>query len=671
MDMSDKTERRSFLPRALLIVLAGLAVMGMSPGPSDGGDAAGDAAGAGQLFESVAVKGVTDVRLGTDGVTLADFNRDGLLDKLLVHGGGPRAQIRLLLNRGDLGFSPSPLSINGAAAAEAATAPGGAGVGAAADFNGDGFLDVYLVMSGGSALDREGKIRSARGGGLLLLSAGGFNRFREASAPMGLIASHPIYERQATFGDVNADGFLDIAVAADNIGNAWTGLPWQRLMVYRPAASGRYEDGRFEDIGGTDVIPGFGGQPNCQPLHDKGGPNIALLDVDGDGDLDLVQTYQNDMTTGAPWHGACASANMLQGMFAWKNLLKETGDFRFERITTAPFDRSCHFTYNQEREVYDYVGHCLSHPYQSWFDYDNDGDLDFLTLGVLDYTWHVDSDRQGVSFHRNEGNFRFTEVTAEAGLEPLQWNYGQWNRFWKANIPRQSTTGDHFISISQQKPHLSDASVHTVMAYSASVIPGDFDNDGWVDLIYVNRHELDGAWGELRNVLFRNDRGYFRPTTTEYSGIDTNSIGGDAADLDNDGLLDLVLNLDPDHSYHNPDIPIPGGRYLDRVFHNAGAQGARAAHWLRVRFTGASDAVLMKAMVRAYAPGTRTLLGARLLTATNAYKAGSAIEAHFGLGPQARVDLELTPPGYRPIRFENLKADEIHTLAIPADALRR
>lgn len=657
---------RYSLLRSASLVVALVLLSAFSDGPTDGGDAARDAAGKGQLFESVAVSGLTDVIAGTDGISHADINKDGLIDMIVIRGGARAASLDILLNRGEGRFTRGDLNIT--AENQPFILHPGASVANLADFNSDGFLDMLIVKRGVGANTR-GEVLNEPGGPILLLSDGAWNKLKDVTRAMGLVTPHPIYQRQSTLGDVNNDGFMDILIAADNIANAWAGLPWQQLLVYRGSADGVFEHGHFQDVGGTSVIPGFGGVPTCRPGKDKGGPNSSMVDVDGDGDLDIVQTMHNDMTTGALWSGACASANMLQGMFAWKNMLVESGQFRFEPVTTAPFDRTCTFSYNQELKIYDYVGACLSHPYANWLDADNDGDFDLITLGVLDYTWHVDSERLGVSYQRNDGGFRFTELTGDTGLEPIAWTYGQWNRFWKANIPRDSSTATQFKNFSQQKPHLSGQDVHTVMAYSAGLVPGDFNNDGWTDFIYVNRHELDGAWGELRNVLFINERGRFRPTTTEFSGIDTNSIAGDAVDLNNDGLLDLVFNMDPDHSYHNRAVPLPRVRYQSRAFLNSGMHGARENAWARIQFSGAPHAVLMKSIVKAYHAGTRTLLGARLLTSNASYKAGSPIETHFGLAGAQAIDIEITPPGYQPITFRNLAAREIHALQIDPNLL--
>ena len=67
--------------------------------------------------------------------------------------------------------------------------------------------------------------------------------------------------------------------------------------------------------------------------------------------------------------------------------------------------------------------------------------------------------------------------------------------------------------------------------YLADAIFSDFDNDGWEDLVVCNRSERSGAQGLAASMLFMNKGdGCFRPTKIEFSGINTVSICGEAAD---------------------------------------------------------------------------------------------------------------------------------------------
>jgi hypothetical protein len=188
--------------------------------------------------------------------------------------------------------------------------------------------------------------------------------------------------------------------------------------------------------------------------------------------------------------------------------------------------------------------------------------------------------------------------------------------------------------------------------YAADAIFADFNNDGWVDLVYVDRRESEVA---RYAVLFLNQgNGVFQPTRPELSGIDASGIAAEVADLNNDGLLDLVFAADPDNSGG----PYGGDRtrYQDKVFMNTGALSGRENHWLHVRFSGISDAELIGARVEARDP-TGKLLGMRVIASNHSYKSGGALDAHFGLGKNQTVNIVITLLNGTSFEFQNVPID--------------
>jgi len=125
------------------------------------------------------------------------------------------------------------------------------------------------------------------------------------------------------------------------------------------------------------------------------------------------------------------------------------------------------------------------------FDYDNDGDLDALFInGASIPSMQKTGPEFYNRFYRNDGGFRFTEVTEQAGLKG---------------------TG-----------------------YGMGCATGDYDNDGFVDLYLTT---FDG------NQLLRNDgRGGFADVT-ERAGVKGGKWSTSAAffDYDKDGFLDLYV----------------------------------------------------------------------------------------------------------------------------------
>ncbi len=622
------------------------------------GDTSADAAGRGQLFESLHVPGFNDIHEGTNGLAIADLNRDGLLDIVAPYsaprgsGGawGAGEKLRVFINEGDFKLREHPITL-----LDSQVSPESFGRGQVpilADFNKDGFLDLFVTrhaqMSAGQSNQGDQKI-----GNGLYVSEATWDRFRDVSAKLG-IRNEQAYNRQACVGDVNRDGWLDIAVGCDNIGNAMGGVPHSRLYIFRPQGD-RFEDGSFEDIGGTDLVPDFGGFYHDSE-RDKAGPDINLCDLDNDGDLDLLQSYHCDVREPLlPY----SPGEYRQGVFCWKNLLVETGELRFEKVTDNGLACEAKLTYNREKQLYEATGKAPGLPYVSLADVDNDGLADLLAVGPADPGWAPRAEYVHGRFWRNLGGFRFVEATEQAGLQPINWVYRQWYAFWEAPIPERFVNWRPRAAGYQGQPGLPPRNqIDAHGFYAADALFGDFDNDGWVDLIVLDRSESTDP-AACRAMLFMNrGDGTFELKPTTFSGIDASGICGQVADLNNDGLLDLVFAADPDNS----GLAQTADRYESKVYWNTGLHGARENHWLRLRFSGLSDAELIGARIEAREPGTGKLLGSRVVSSHDSYKSGCPLEVHFGLGMAARVDVRVTLPDGKVVDSRDVEANKYFEL---------
>ena len=201
--------------------------------------------------------------------------------------------------------------------------------------------------------------------------------------------------------------------------------------------------------------------------------------------------------------------------------------------------------------------------------------------------------------------------------------------------------------------------------YHADVIFADFNNDTWLDFVILDRRETKLI--ETRAILFMNQgHGVFKPVPTTVSGLNGTGISGEAADLNNDGLVDLLIAADPDNSGIANDLR----RYESMVFLNTGLHGGRENHWLRLRFSGITHARLLGARIEVFEPGSTKRLGTRGIYSNHSYKSGSPPEAHFGLGKTSHVDVSVHLPGGEHFTVKNVQGDRYLDLNVAERAVR-
>ncbi len=419
------------------------------------------------------------------------------------------------------------------------------------DFDNDGRLDIYLV-NGNTIEDLAAGRRTVRNG---LFRNSGDGKFEDVTSRAGVPGGR--WDMGAVAGDIDNDGWLDLFVTG-----------FGRNTLYRNRG-----DGTFEDItaqaGLTDTEWSTG---------------AAFGDYDGDGLLDLavVHYVQFDPAHPPPRTPLCRYRGIdvqcgPRGLPGTEDaLFRNLGGGRFQDVSSEAGIRTGHRYYG--------LG-CI------WSDYDDDGDLDLF----------VANDSCPNFLFRNQGG-RFQDVALESGvglnedgreqagmgvdfgdvdgdgrLDLVQTNFSDDKNTLYRNLGGQFSDSSHAW-------RLGEISWQT-LGWGAVFL--DADLDGWLDLFISNGHvypEVErlqiGTHYRQRDFLFRNLQGKAYQEVGEEAGLAEawNSRGAAAGDLNNDGLVDLVVNhLDARPALYWNETPTDGRNWIGFDLRGPGGRPALGA----------------------------------------------------------------------------------------------
>ncbi|WP_291786589.1 VCBS repeat-containing protein, partial [Cecembia sp.] len=256
---------------------------------------------------------------------------------------------------------------------------------------------------------------------------------------------------------------------------------------------------------------------------------------------------------------------LLLGLFTLcKEKDQDEGDFLFERISAShsgidfrndlSFDEKFNiFTY---RNFYNGGGVALG-------DVNNDGMIDI----------YLTSNQGENKLYLNEGDFKFRDVTAEAGVAGT--------RAWSTGVAMADVNGDGLLDIyvcnsgdikgdnKQNELFINNGDgTFTEMAeaygladqgYSTHAVFFDYDNDGDLDVYLLNNsYQAIGSFNKMQNErprrdpvggdkLFRNDGDTFTDVSEEagiYGSIIGFGLGITIGDVNRDGWMDIFISND-------------------------------------------------------------------------------------------------------------------------------
>jgi hypothetical protein len=491
---------------------------------------------------------------------------------------------------------------------------------------------------------------------------------------------------------------------------------------------------KSESIRFTDVSAALGiqfrdinGESNKKYFIEPLGRGIALFDYDNDGDLDIYfvngcdlpgatspippknMLYRND---DEKYIDVTADASVGDTGYGLGCCVGDYNNDGFVDLYVTNYAKNVLYHNNGDgsfRDVTDQagVGGDQLSSGCAFLDYDADGHLDLYVVNYVqfDVDTNPECTRQGVPvyctpeafegeadrLYRNNGNGTFTDVTQKAGItappgKGLGVVCGDVDNDGDIDIFVANDTTPNLLYLNNGDGTFTEDALFAGVALSEEgraysgmgANLGDFDNDGFLDIVITN-------FQDQVNSIYQNAQGGFFNDVSFATGVGEKSLpylawGVDFVDFDNDGWLDLfvanghlddnIAEIDPVGTYKQPnqifwnsqggtfqgekvgvppkvsrgaafgdidndgdvDIVVANLKDTPTILRN---EGGNARNWLSIRLVGthcARDAI-----------GARVTVMAGNLTQMREVKSGSGylsqndMRLHFGLGDAKQV----------------------------------
>ncbi len=387
------------------------------------------------------------------GVVVDDFNNDGYLD-IMASSYGLKDQLKLAINNGNGSFKDATKE------AGLIGLVGGLNM-VHADYNNDGFLDVFILR--GAWLGNYGEYPNS------LLKNNGDNTFTDVTKDTGLLSFNPT--QTASWADFNNDGYIDLF-----IGNETTENPHPCELYVNNG------DGTFKEISqqvGISVIGMIKGVV-WGDINNDGLPDLYISDLNGKNKL-----YLNK------------GGNSIEG-------------WRFIEIAKISGVEEPYASF--PAWFWDYNNDGFEDIFVSGYDSQR------LNIAAADEAAAMlgqSTPAETPRLYKNNGNNTFTDVSKEVGVNwpvyTMGCNYGDldndgWLDFYLGTgtpnlnsiVPNRmfkSNKGEEFIDVTFQGGFGHIQKGHAI-AFT------DIDNDGDQDIYEVLGGAVSGD--TFQNVLFQN-----------------------------------------------------------------------------------------------------------------------------------------------------------------------
>jgi hypothetical protein len=553
------------------------------------------------------------------GVGAWDFDNDGLVDIYLVNGstidaqrrGTPAPRAALYRNLGNGAFRDVTEAMG------VGNARWGQGI-CVGDIDNDGFEEIYLANFGKNRLYR----RSPRG------------TFEDIADKAGVAVDS--WSTGCAFGDFDGDGWLDLFVAG-----------YVSLDLAHPPPS------PFDSSASASPSPSSASSASSASRSSTTSPSSPAARAPSAASAAPGDTQQAGAGAGmgaSYTPGAAVCTYRGERVICGPRGLKGAPDHLFRNNHDGTFtDVSLQAGVADTDGRYGFG--------VAWFDFDDDGRLDLM----------VANDSGPNYVYRNLGNGKFADVSYQSGAAldgdgrsqaHMGLAIGDYDNDGRDDIHITNFADDfNVLYHNDGKGSFSDVSFPSGLASVTLPFLGwgthflDYDNDGWLDLFVANGHVYPTAdrldWNTSyaqRALLFRNLDGkrFEEIGAAAGAALTTPRVarGSAVADFDNDGGLDIVINMldGPPLLAHNAATRSAAAAAATSAAAPASAAAAARGHWLTLQLRGdpkqncPRDAIGSTVFVTA---GGRRMRGE--VASGRGQISQSDLRVHFGLGAATSI----------------------------------